>query len=556
VTSPLRLVGGGDFCVDDESVTATGGQSSNPFVCANAAPCRAADKWGQNRMANEGMMAVSRREDADSENVPVRHDRGKHDMADQGGRGKSLGSIWTRVAARLRAELGEDLYSSWFARMEPESLADGVLNVSVPTRFLRSWIKSHYVDQLTACCAAEYDAVTLVEIQVRTRGLPTAAQALAPMTSVDDRGDEPAEPVAKSLRSSHPERERGSQLDHNLTFETYVQGQSNALAHAAAMRVAEARPGAPVTFNPLFIHSSAGLGKTHLINAIAWRIRDLNPDRKVLYITAERFMYHFMAALKVRDTLSFKDYFQSIDVLLIDDLQFLQGKSMQQEFCHTFNSLVDAKRQVVIAADVPPPQLESIDQRMRSRLAGGLVVDIEAPDLALRRNILQTKLSAVQRKDPSLMVAEEVLEFVANRITGGGRELEGALNRVIASQHLTRQPMTLDMAAFALRDLSSNNELVRIRVEDILRIVGRHFNVTRADLLSPRRARAVVRPRQIGMYLAKKLTSRSLPEIGRRFGNRDHSTVLHAVRKVEELMAADEKLAREVSLLSRLIEQG
>lgn len=501
-------------------------------------------------------MAVSRREDADSENVPVRHDRGKHDMADQGGRGKSLGSIWTRVAARLRAELGEDLYSSWFARMEPESLADGVLNVSVPTRFLRSWIKSHYVDQLTVCCAAEYDAVTLVEIQVRTRGLPTAAQALAPMTSVDDRGDEPAEPVAKSLRSSHPERERGSQLDHNLTFETYVQGQSNALAHAAAMRVAEARPGAPVTFNPLFIHSSAGLGKTHLINAIAWRIRDLNPDRKVLYITAERFMYHFMAALKVRDTLSFKDYFQSIDVLLIDDLQFLQGKSMQQEFCHTFNSLVDAKRQVVIAADVPPPQLESIDQRMRSRLAGGLVVDIEAPDLALRRNILQTKLSAVQRKDPSLMVAEEVLEFVANRITGGGRELEGALNRVIASQHLTRQPMTLDMAAFALRDLSSNNELVRIRVEDILRIVGRHFNVTRADLLSPRRARAVVRPRQIGMYLAKKLTSRSLPEIGRRFGNRDHSTVLHAVRKVEELMAADEKLAREVSLLSRLIEQG
>ncbi len=486
------------------------------------------------------------------------HHNGRTDEgAHSGPTRTTLGGVWTRVAARLRAELGEDLYTSWFARMEPESLADGTLNVSVPTRFLRSWIKSHYVDQLTACCAAEYKGVTVVELQVRTRGLPTAAQAVAPVASLDGVSDEAAEPVAKTLRAgSRQGNDRGSQLDHNLTFETYVQGQSNALAHAAAMRVAEARPGAPVSFNPLFIHSAAGLGKTHLINSIAWRIRDLNPDRKVLYITAERFMYHFMAALKVRDTLSFKDYFQSIDVLLIDDLQFLQGKAMQQEFCHTFNSLVDAKRQVVIAADVPPPQLESIDQRMRSRLAGGLVVDIETPDIALRRSILQSKLAAAQRKDPSLIVAEDVLEFVANRITGAGRELEGALNRIIASQHLTRQPMTVDMAAFALRDLSHTSELIRVRVDDILRIVGRHFNVTRADLLSPRRARAVVRPRQIGMYLAKKLTSRSLPEIGRRFGNRDHSTVLHAVRKVEELMQADEKLAREVTLLSRLIEQG
>ncbi len=503
-------------------------------------------------------MAHSKRHDDEpSKRHEGQHNRGNGSgMPDSGGERSTLGSKWTRVATRLRAELGEDLYSSWFARMEPESLADGVLNVSVPTRFLRSWIKSHYVDQLTACCAAEYKDITLVEIQVRTRGLPTVAQAVTPVAGLEDGQQQPIEPVAKPVRTSLPERDRGSQLDHNLTFETFVQGQSNALAHAAAMRVAEARPGTPVSFNPLFIHSSAGLGKTHLINAIAWRIRDLNPDRKVLYITAERFMYHFMAALKVRDTLSFKDYFQSIDVLLIDDLQFLQGKTMQQEFNHTFNSLVDAKRQVVIAADVPPPQLESIDQRMRSRLAGGLVVDIEAPDLDLRRNILQTKLAAVQRKDPSLIVAEEVLEFVANRITGGGRELEGALNRIIASQHLTRQPMTVDMAAFALRDLSQANELVRIRVEDILRIVGRHYNVTRADLLSPRRARAIVRPRQIGMYLAKKLTSRSLPEIGRRFGNRDHSTVLHAVRKIEELMQGDEKLAREISLLSRLIEQG
>ncbi len=469
----------------------------------------------------------------------------------------SLSEAWGRVAARLRGELGEDLYSSWFARMEPESLVDGLLNVSVPTRFLRNWIKAHYMDQLTTCCVSEYKEAEVVDIQVRTRGLPTAAQAVAPVAADGDNSTESAEPVAKTLRvGSKRPGERGSQLDHNLTFDSYVQGQSNALAHAAAMRVAEARPEAAVSFNPLYIHSAAGLGKTHLMNAIAWRIRDLNPDRKVLYISAERFMYHFLAAIKVRDTLSFKDYFQSIDVLLIDDLQFLQGKSTQQEFYHTFNSLVDSKRQIIIAADVPPPQLESIDQRMKSRLAGGLVVDIESPDLGLRRSILKAKLSAAQRKDPNLIVADEVLEFVANRISGGGRELEGALNRIVASQNLTRQPMTVDLAAFALRDLSNTNELIRVRVDDILRIVGRHFNVSRADLLSPRRARAVVRPRQIGMYLAKKLTSRSLPEIGRRFGNRDHSTVLHAVRKVEELMQADEKLAREVTLLSKLIEQG
>lgn len=500
------------------------------------------------------MRASSNKNLASAQEAP-----GENNMDDDvfGQNRTSLSGGWVRVAARLRAQLGEDLYSSWFARMEPESLADGVLNVSVPTRFLRTWIKAHYIDQLTTCCCAEYSSVELVELQVRTRGLPTAAQAVQPVANQDGVSREPVEPTAKTLRiGSRQDKDRGSQLDHNLTFQTYVQGQSNALAHAAAMRVAESRPDAPVSFNPLFIHSPAGLGKTHLINSIAWRIRDMNPERRVLYITAERFMYHFMAALKVRDTLSFKDYFQSIDVLLIDDLQFLQGKTMQQEFSHTFNSLVDAKRQVVIAADVPPAQLESIDQRMRSRLAGGLVVDIEAPDLALRRSILQSKLNAAQRKDPSLIVAEDVLEFIANRITGGGRELEGALNRVIASQHLTRQPMTVDMTSFALRDLSQTPENIRVRVDDILRIVGRHFNVTRADLLSPRRARAVVRPRQIGMYLAKKLTSRSLPEIGRRFGNRDHSTVLHAVRKVEELMQADDKLAREVTLLSRLIEQG
>lgn len=476
---------------------------------------------------------------------------------------QDLKKSWERISARLRAELGEDLYSSWFARMEPEDCQAGQLAVSVPTRFLKNWIQSHYADRLHKISETELGG--LDGVSIRVRGLPgrsPAAEERRPQPQLDLRAPQaettprPAMGIAAPSPSQAP-GERGSPLDAALTFDNFLHGSSNALAHAAAMRVADAAPGAPVSFNPLFIHSAAGLGKTHLLNAISWRIRQQSPERKVLFITAERFMYHFISALRARDVISFKDYFQSIDVLLIDDFQFLQGKTMQQEFCHTFNSLVDAKRQVVIAADVPPSQLESIDQRMRSRLAGGLVVDIALPDHELRKAIIENRLMELRRRDPSLFVGEDVVEFIAGRITGGGREIEGALNRVIASQQLTRAPITVDLASMALRDLAQpQGDGARIRIDDILKVVGRHYNVARTDLLSPRRARTIVRPRQVGMYLAKKLTPRSLPEIGRRFGGRDHSTVLHAVRKIEEMLKTDDKLAREVALLTRLIEQA
>ena len=479
---------------------------------------------------------------------------------------------WERIAQRLRSNLGEDLYSSWFARMDIEQFQDGRLVVSLPTRFLRNWIVSHYSDTLAYACEAELGSITALCVQVRTRGLPVRALPQErPQQAFATAGRAPTRDIAQrhdpsdqafggyrdrsgSDRSGDRSGDRGSPLDHSLTFETFVVGRSNALAHAAAMRIAEAPSGQPLNFNPLFIHSAAGLGKTHLLNAVSWRVRQRTPNRNVVFITAERFMYHFLAALKARDVLSFKDYFQSVDVLIIDDLQFLQGKSMQQEFYHTFNSLVDSKRQVIVAADVPPAQLESIDQRMRSRLAGGLVVDIEGPELELRRDILKVRLTDARRKDTSFQLADDVVEFIANRITGGGRELEGALNRVIARYELTRSPVTIELAALALRDLAQAAEPARVRIDDILKVVGRHYNVPRADLLSPRRAQSIVRPRQVGMYLAKKLTSRSLPEIGRRFGGRDHSTVLHAVRKIEELMQSDDRLAREVALLMRLIE--
>jgi chromosomal replication initiator protein len=471
----------------------------------------------------------------------------------------TLKQSWERIGQRLRAELGEDLYSSWFARMEAERLDAGKLVASVPTRFLRNWIEAHYADRLRRICEVELGPLDCVSIRVRVcGGMPARIAEPARRSAPEDAGQLAARalagPVAPATGPGNG-KDRGSPLDHGLTFETFVVGRSNELACSAARRAADARPGQPLSFNPLYIHSPAGQGKTHLLNAISWRIRETSPDIKVLYLTAERFMYHFIAALKDRDTLAFKDYFQTINVLLIDDFQFLQGKTMQQEFCHTFNSLVDSKRQVIVAADVPPSQLETLEPRMRSRLAGGLVVGIETPDVDLRRSILKARLADAARHDPAIMIPDEVVEFLANRITGGGRELEGALIRVVASQQLTRAPMTVDLAAAAVRDLSHTPEAVRVRIDDILQIISKHYSVSRPDLLSPRRARSIVRPRQIGMYLAKKLTSRSLPEIGKRFGGRDHSTVLHAVRKIEELLKGDEKLAREIALLTRMIEQ-
>ncbi len=462
---------------------------------------------------------------------------------------------WDRVAQRLRAELGEDLYTSWFARMEPEDLDSGRLTVSVPTRFLKSWIETHYLSKLQKIGEAELGHLDSVHVRVRMRGgVPAkpASEEAVPASAAPAAAPQPSVIAAAQAAAA----ERGPQLDPGQTFDTFVVGASNQLAHAAMCRVADAAPGAAISFNPLFIHAGSGLGKTHLLSAVAHRIREKRPDRRVMLLTAERFMINFVMALRQRDTLAFKDQFQAIDVLLIDDFQFLQGKTMQQEFCNAFNSLVDSRRQVIVAADVPPAQLDSIDLRMRSRLMGGLVVDIELPDLDTRRRILGSRYETMLKRDASVVIPEEVLEFVASRITGSGRELEGALNRIAAYQQFNQTAVTLDLASLVLRDMQANPDGSRIKIDDILKVVGRHFNVGRTDLLSPRRARSVVVPRQIGMYLAKKMTARSLPEIGRRFGGRDHSTVLHAVRKIEDQIKTDDKLAREVALLIRLVEQG
>ena len=468
---------------------------------------------------------------------------------------EDLKAKWTHIQSRLRAELGEDLFNSWFGRMDIESLSSGTLTVSVPTRFLKSWIESHYVSKLHKIAEATLGHLSLVQVRVRQPGTAVTQQVRSPAKPQRAPEPERLQPLALSLPSLVADK--ATALDEGQTFDSFMVGSSNQLAHAAACRVAQAQAGSALSFNPLFIHAAAGLGKSHLLNAVAQRIKSSGSSRRVLMLTAERFMYGFIQALRQRDTLSFKDQFNSIDVLLIDDFQFLQGKAIQQEFCHAFNSLVDAKRQVIIAADVPPAQLDAVDQRMRSRMMGGLVIDIEAPDEELRGKIVRARHALMLTRDPTQTLPEDVLNLIAARTTGGGRELEGALNRIIAYQQFNNTPVTLDLASVVLRDASQNGSMDpgRIKIDDILKIVGRHYNVAKADLLSPRRARTVVVPRQIGMYLAKKLTSRSLPEIGRRFGGRDHSTVLHAVRKIDEQIRTDENLAKDVALLIRLVEQ-
>jgi len=466
---------------------------------------------------------------------------------------------WSRVKGRLRSSVGEDVYTSWFARMDLEGVQEESVRLSVPTRFLKSWIQAHYAERVLSCWQAEMPGVHRIDLTVRSPTRP-AANGKEAHTPVEARRGADVRPAAE-LRatatvpvSANHDALGGSPLDPRLTFATFVVGRSNTLAHAAARQVAEGRRGDPVMFNPLYIHAGVGLGKTHLLQAVTWAGNSGN-ERKVLYLTAEKFMYGFVAALKTQTALAFKEALRGIDVLVIDDLQFLQGKSTQAEFCHTLNALIDAGRQVVIAADRPPSDLESLDDRVRSRLAGGLVVEMGSLGEDLRLGILRSRVAAARTHHASFDVPDEVLSYLARTITHNGRDLEGAVNRLLAHSKLNAQPVTLEMAEREVRDLIRPQEPKRIKIEDIQRVVARQYSVSRSDLLSSRRTANVVRPRQVAMYLAKTLTLRSLPEIGRRFGGRDHTTVLHAVRKIEALVAKDTSLSEEVESLKRQLQE-
>lgn len=484
----------------------------------------------------------------------------KVNKKDKGHDPKALQTKWERTKSRLQAELGEDIFKSWFGRVELEAINGTTAHLSVPTPFLRKWLKSHYNDRLLRCCNAEFNGIDHVEFRVRQphdandallqRGNAQSQRQPDALRSVISRV--PAAVTARDVATGY-EGFEGSPLDRRLTFEGFVVGSSNRLAHAAAKEVADSVDQSQTRYNPLFIHGSVGHGKTHLLNAIAWQARTNQPQAQVLYLTAEWFMSRFVQALKSRTAVAFKESLRGIDILLIDDMEFLQGPVIQQEFCHALNSLIDAGRQIVVAADRAPSKLERLDARMRSRLTGGLVAEVGSMDLELRQKILERCVQAERREDSSFNIPDQVIEFLANRLTEGGRELEGAIIRVRAASRLTAEPINIERAEYIVRDLMSSSEPRRIKIDDILKIITKHFGVNRSDLLSNRRNRSIVRPRQIGMYLAKNLTSRSLPEIGRRFGNRDHTTVLHAIRKVEQLMSDDTTLKEEVELLKRLL---
>ena len=464
---------------------------------------------------------------------------------------------WAKIKSRLRAELGEDVFASWFRGVELEQVDEEVVHLTVATRFLRNWLRTHYYDFVLRLARAEWPSAERVEFRVRqphfgTEGVGELPRQRRMAALPAQAAPEAAPPLPMPLRTGYGGFE-GSPLDPRLSFTSFVVGGTNRLAHAAAQEVAGAFSTPQPLFNPLFFHGNVGLGKTHLLHAISWDVKQRKPEAEVLYLTAERFMSGFVQALRARDALAFKEKLRKIDILLIDDMEFLQGPTIQQEFCHTLNSLIDGGRQVVVAADRAPTQLDKLDMRMRSRLGGGLVAEIGSMDYELRHKILLKRAQEACAETRGLNVSDTVLAFLAERLTESGRELEGAVHRLRASYQLTDEPVTIETAEQIVRDLMRGAEPRRVRIDDILRTVSKHYGVNRGDLLSGRRNRSIVRPRQIGMYLAKLLTSRSLPEIGRRFGNRDHTTVLHAIRKIEQLMNDDNQLREEIELLKRLL---
>ena len=460
---------------------------------------------------------------------------------------------WTRIRARLRADVGDAAFNSWLKPLTLGEMLGDRMRIAVPTRFMRDWIEQNYGNQLTEFWREENTGVAQVEIIVEPIRTAVQAPGGPPRAPIGLRHDGETAPVTGEIAQADgadaaatASEDVRALLDKRFVFKNFIVGRTNELAHAAARRVAESDG---VTFNPLFLFGGVGLGKTHLMHAIAWHITERDPSRRVLYMSAEKFMYQFIRALRFRTTMDFKEQFRSVDVLMIDDIQFICGKdSTQEEFFHTFNALVDQNRQIVVSADKSPSDLDGMEERLRSRLGCGLAADIHPTDYELRLGILQDKAEQLGAQLP-----DKVLEFLAHKITSNVRELEGALNRIVAQTTLVGRPVTLETTQDILRDLLRANDR-RVTIEEIQKRVAEHFNIRLVDMHSARRARAVARPRQVAMYLAKQLTARSLPEIGRKFGGRDHTTVMHAVRKVEELRATDNGFNEDVELLKRMLE--
>ncbi len=449
---------------------------------------------------------------------------------------------WGQVREELIKRVGRHNYATWIEPLKLSQLKNGVARFEVPTTFFGDWVQRNYGDHIRTQLSSAGSPVDRLEFAVGT----------APVAATVAARPQAAKPAARPARARVSEEELpGAPLDARFTFDSFVVGKPNELAHAAARRVAE---GGPVTFNPLFLYGGVGLGKTHLMHAIAHDLQARRPELRVLYLSAEQFMYRFVQALRDRQVMDFKELFRSVDVLMVDDVQFIAGKdSTQEEFFHTFNALVDANKQIVISADRAPGEIKDLEDRIKSRLQCGLVVDLHPTDYELRLGILQQKVEFYRSQYRGLVLADGVLEFLAHRITTNVRVLEGALTRLFAFASLVGREITLDLAQDCLADILRSSDR-KLSIEEIQRKVAEHYNIRLSDMIGPKRLRNIARPRQVAMYLAKQLTARSLPEIGRRFGGRDHTTIMHGVRKIEELMSTDSQLADDLQLLRRLLQ--
>ncbi|MCL2468985.1 MAG: chromosomal replication initiator protein DnaA [Alphaproteobacteria bacterium] len=456
-------------------------------------------------------------------------------------------SLWGDLREKLRDRLGETVYRRWIEPVEGKvSKEEGgqlSLSIIVPTPFMCDWIKAHYGDVIRMFwhkLGGQGDVGFVIDSPLARAARTVVVQQKTPVPVAAPKDEAEAFPANVNANIFE------AALDPRFTFDNFVVGKTNELAYAAARRVADTET---PTFNPLFLYGKSGLGKTHLMHAIAWQIRQNFPHRRVIYMSAERFMYQFVRALRYKDTVSFKEQFRSVDVLMIDDVQFIGGKdTTQEEFFHTFNALVDRNRQVIVSADKSPQDLDRVEERLRSRLGWGLVADLHPANYELRLGILQAKAAKL-----GCVVPDKVIEFLGHKITSNVRELEGALNRIVAHAQLVGRTISLEMTQEVLTDVLRSTER-RITIDEIQKKVAEHYNIRVADMHSARRSRAVARPRQVAMYLAKQLTPRSLPEIGRKFGGRDHTTVIHAVRKIEELASYDTNFREDVDLLRRLLQ--
>ncbi len=464
------------------------------------------------------------------------------DMMGAGGTASGHGDdpidlAWESIRAGLRRDCGARTFDNW---LKPAQLAalddDGTIRIALPSAFMATWVETHYAERLLHAWRAHLPQVRRVSVST---GIETARPALFSVAPPAPVAEEPAEDEAGGVE--------GLQLEARYTFDSFVVGKPNEVAYNAARTLAE---GGAVTFNPLFLHGGTGLGKTHLMHAIGHEYRRRSPKAKIVYMSAEKFMFEFVGALRARDTHGFKQRLRSADVLMIDDVQFIAGKdSTQEEFFHTMNEIISAGKRLVITADRSPQDLEGIESRILSRLSWGLVADVNPADFELRLAIIARKLDAM----PQAAVSPEVQMFLAKRIASNVRELEGALNRVVAYAMLSNRPIDIAFVEETLTDVLRAHQR-RVTIDEIQRKVSDHYRIRQSEMTSARRAREVARPRQIAMYLAKQLTPRSLPEIGRRFGGRDHTTVIHAVRQIEKLRMADAELDADVRLLLRQLE--